>query len=501
MDYMPHSAFEAYPLVLESAEGLNYWDITGKRFFDGIGGIFTVSLGHGHPAVVEAAKAQLDKMTFAPPMHGIADVTFDFIEKLSNVTPPGMDYVKTYSGASEAMESAIKFSRQYWKQSGEPGKFKFISRYQSYHGATMGAMSASGTGMRKTPFEPQMPGFLKVWPPTYMQERLPEGTSWEEVNRICAYMFEDVIVNEDPSTVAGIILEPIGNTGGLITPTAEYFEIVRGICDKHKVLLIVDETITGFCKTGHMFGIDAFGVVPDIIVTGKGVSNGIVPLAAMIAQGHMADAFVDDPHSSGAPSKFFAHGHTFANNPLACAVGSAVLDEMVGQRLDLTAQRNGEIIFQRLSEMQAKYGCIQEVRGKGVLRGVTLVKDNAAAKPEPWPELGTALKKTALINGLIIRIDPTWFTVAPAREPRPPYYPFPLSILCLHPVPPSCSPVGKGSWVTLRTFPSATTAAAAAAVTANLRFVTVVCAEETDIEELCDLVEKSLVDALAIARA
>eukprot|EP01048_Picozoa_sp_COSAG05_P011053 COSAG05_NODE_1015_length_6188_cov_162.395139_7_plen_240_part_00 len=190
MDYMPQSAFEAYPLVLESAEGLNYWDITGKRFFDGIGGIFTVSLGHGHPAVVEAAKKQLDKMTFAPPMHGIADVTFDFIEKLSNVCPPGMDYVKTYSGASEAMESAIKFSRQYWKQSGEPGKYKFISRYQSYHGATMGAMSASGTGMRKTPFEPQMPGFLKLWPPTFMQQRLPAGTSWEEVNRICAHMFE-----------------------------------------------------------------------------------------------------------------------------------------------------------------------------------------------------------------------------------------------------------------------------------------------------------------------
>jgi adenosylmethionine-8-amino-7-oxononanoate aminotransferase len=231
MDYMPHSAFEAYPLVLESAKGLYYWDITGKRFFDGIGGIFTVSLGHGHPAVVEAATKQLEKMTFAPPMHGIADVTFDFIEKLSEVTPAGMDYVKTYSGASEAMESAIKFSRQYWKQSGQPGKYKFISRYQSYHGATMGAMSASGTGMRKTPFEPQMPGFLKLWPPTHMKDRLPEGTSWEEVNRISAHMFEDVILNEDPSTIAGIILEPIGNTGGLITPTAGgYHHATQSVC-------------------------------------------------------------------------------------------------------------------------------------------------------------------------------------------------------------------------------------------------------------------------------
>jgi putrescine aminotransferase len=305
----------------------------------------------------------------------------------------------------------------------------------------MGAMSASGTGMRKTPFEPQMPGFLKLWPPTAFHERLPEGTSWEECNRICAHMFEDMIVNEDASTIAGIILEPIGNTGGLITPTEEYFSIVRSICDRHNVHLILDETITGFCKTGSMFGCQTFNVVPDIIVTGKGVSNGIVPLAAMICQVDMAAAFLDEPAGEGAPppSNFFAHGHTFANNPLACAVGSAVLKEMTTHSLDLKSQRLGEVIFKRLTAMQEKYGCIKEVRGKGILRGVLLVKDTENI--EPWPELGIAMKTTAMRNGLIVRIDPTWFTVAPA-----------------------------------------------------------LCAEEEDIHELCDLVEQSLVDALAIAR-
>jgi len=302
-------------------------------------------------------------------------------------------------------------------------------------------MSASGTGMRKTPFEPQMPGFLKLWPPTAFHERLPEGTSWEECNRICAHMFEDMIVNEDASTIAGIILEPIGNTGGLITPTEEYFSIVRSICDRHNVHLILDETITGFCKTGSMFGCQTFNVVPDIIVTGKGVSNGIVPLAAMICQVDMAAAFLDEPAGEGAPppSNFFAHGHTFANNPLACAVGSAVLKEMTTHSLDLKSQRLGEVIFKRLTAMQEKYGCIKEVRGKGILRGVLLVKDTE--NNEPWPELGIAMKTTAMRNGLIVRIDPTWFTVAPA-----------------------------------------------------------LCAEEEDIHELCDLVEQSLVDALAIAR-
>ena len=179
----------------------------------------------------------------------------------------------------------------------------------------MGAMSASGTGMRKTPFEPQMPGFLKVYPPTYHQDRLhAAGVGWEQCNRFAAQMFEDTIVNEDPSTIAGIIVEPIGNTGGLITPTPEYFEIIRDICNRHDVMLIFDETITGFCKTGSMFGAQTFGVDPDLIVTGKGVSNGVVPLAAMIARADMAGAFMQDDQS------FFAHGHTFANNPLACAI-------------------------------------------------------------------------------------------------------------------------------------------------------------------------------------
>eukprot|EP01051_Picozoa_sp_SAG22_P018218 SAG22_NODE_3003_length_2034_cov_4.832558_2_plen_480_part_00 len=435
-DYMPHSAFMKNPLVVSRAQGLYYWDVGGKRYFDGIGGIFTVSVGHGHPAVNEAVRRQLDQMTFCPPMHGVADVTFEFIEKLSAVTPTGLDYVKTYSGASEAMESAIKFVRQYWKQSGQPGKYKFISRYLSYHGATMGAMSASGTGLRKTPFEPQMPGFLKVHPPTYYQDKLAaQGVGWEECNRFCAQTFEDTIISEDPSTVAGIIVEPIGNTGGLITPTVEYFDIVREICDRHNVMLIFDETITGFCKTGSMFCAQTYGVDPDLIVTGKGVSNGVVPLAAMIAQADMAGAFLKDDQS------FFAHGHTFANNPLACAVGSAVLDIMVEEKMDLKAQRLGEVMSARLNAMKDKFGCIREVRGKGTLRGVTLVKPDGDGIT-PWPELGTEIKNTAIDNGLIMRIDPTWFTLCPA-----------------------------------------------------------LCAEEADIHELCDLVEKSVADALVVVKA
>ena len=284
VDYQSTGEFLDNPLVVHRAEGLHYWDTDGKRYFDGIGGIFVATLGHKHPRLIEAMHRQMDLLSFAPPMHGTSDVTLDFVEALGRVTPGTLNFVKPYSGGSESVESAIKFTRQYHRQSGHPGKYKFISRYHSYHGATYGAMAASGTGKRKSSFEPHLGGFLKVFPPTYYRDRF---SSWEECNRFCARMFEDIIVNEDPDTVAGIIVEPIGNTGGVITPTDEYFQILRDICDRYDVVLIFDEIITGFAKTGNLFAAETFGVTPDIICAGKGLSSGAIPLGAMMgAPGH-----------------------------------------------------------------------------------------------------------------------------------------------------------------------------------------------------------------------
>ena len=427
LDYQQTLGFIQNPLIIHRAEGIYYWDVTGKRYFDGISGIFVATLGHRHPRVMAAMQNQMEILSFAPPMHGTADVTLDFVEKLGNITPGNLNYVKSFSGGSESIESAIKFTRQYFKQTGYPGKYKFISRYFGYHGATFGAMSASGTGKRKTGFEPQMGGFLKVFPPTYYRDRF---STWEECNRFCAQSFEDVIINEDPETVAGIIIEPIGNTGGIITPTEEYFQIIRQICDRYNVILIYDEIITGFARTGAMFAAQTFNVTPDVICSGKGLSSGAIPLGAMITREDMGDAFygeVEDEIN-------FAHGHTFAGNPLACAVGIAVIDEIQHEKLDQKAQNLGDYLAKKLQKL-TRYGVVREVRGKGLLLGVELVKDTETM--EPYPELGQALKRTTLQNGLILRIDPSWFAVAPA-----------------------------------------------------------LIATESDIDELGDLIEKSLVDAL-----
>jgi adenosylmethionine-8-amino-7-oxononanoate aminotransferase len=404
LDYQQTSAFFAHPLVIHRGQGLYYWDVEGKRYFDGIGGIFVATLGHGHPRVLEAMRRQMEKLSFAPPMHGPADVTLDFVERLGRVTPGNLNFIKPFSGGSESVEAALKFARQYFRQTGRPGKYKFVSRYHGYHGATFGAMAASGTGRRKTPFEPHLPGFLKVFPPTYYRDRF---SSWEECNRFCARQFEDVLLNEDPDTVAGVILEPIGNTGGIITPTEEYFQLLRQICDRHDVLLIFDEIITGFGRTGKMFAAQTFGVIPDLLCGGKGLSSGAIPLGAMMAREDMGGAFF----GTEAEGVNFAHGHTFAGNPLACAVGIAVLDEIEEKGLAEKAQKLGEYLAGRLEGLR-KYGVVREVRGKGLLRGVELVKDPQSL--QPFPELGKALKRTALENGLILRVDPSWFAVAPA---------------------------------------------------------------------------------------
>lgn len=429
IDFQATSEFLKNPLIFKRAEGLYLWDIEGRRYFDAIGGIFVAVLGHRHPRVMEAMRRQMELMTFAPPLHGISEVALDFVEKVGSVTPDGLKYVKAFSGGSEAVEAAMKFVRQYFKQTGHPGKYKFVSRYYSYHGGTFGGMAASGSGSRKSKFEPQMGGFLKVLPPNSYRDRF---STWEEANRFAARCFEDVIVHEDPETVAGVIVEPVGNTGGIITPTAEYFRIIREVCDRYNVALIYDEVITGFAKTGRMFAAQTFGVIPDIICTGKGISSGAMPLGAMIARQDMAEAF----WGAAEQNLQFAHGHTFAANPLGCAVGIAVIDELVEKKMPEKALRLGAYLFDRLERLKS-FGVVREVRGKGVLLGVELVKDPATM--EPFPELGAALKRTAIENGVILRIDPSWFAVAP-----------PL------------------------------------------------IAEESDLDEMCELIEKSLADALRL---
>ena len=397
LDFRQMSAFVKEPLVMARAEGVRYWDINGKEYLDGISGIFVANLGHGNPRIIEAINRQLATLTFAPPMHGTSAPALELVRLLREITPGDLKTVKLLSGGSEAIEAALKFTLQYHRQTGHPRKYKFISRYKGYHGATLGALGATGLAARRGLYEPLLSNFIRVHPPHCY--RCPFEKQYPDCDVFCARTVEDTIKMEGPDTIAGIIVEPITNTGGIITPPDPYFPILREICDRHGVLLIFDEIITGFGRTGEMFAAQTFNTIPDILCVGKGMGGGYGPLAAMIVRDPLARAFWGDPDEGIE----FSHGHTFGGNPLSCAAGIASITELVERNVPALARATGRYLAERLEGLR-KFGIVGEVRGKGMLRGVELV---------PGCELGRRIARRAMDLGLIIRADPTWFALAP----------------------------------------------------------------------------------------
>src|SRR2546427_1085911 len=260
------------PFIMARADGVFYWDVAGKRYFDALSGIYVASVGHNNRRVIDAIRKQLDTLHFSPPMHGTNPVAVQLANLLAEVAPGDLSTVKFECAGSEVTEAAIKIARQYHRLTGNPGKYKVISRYLAWHGSTMGSLSASGLKSRKTVNEPLAPGFLHVFPPTCY--RCPFGKSYSECGITCATLVGDVIEMEDPATVAAVMVEPIGHTGGIIDPPEEYLLLLREICDRYNVLLIFDAIITGIGRTGQLFAADTFGVVPDVLCIGKGLGGG-----------------------------------------------------------------------------------------------------------------------------------------------------------------------------------------------------------------------------------
>ncbi len=396
------------PLVMAKADGVFYWDVQGKRYLDAISGIYVVSVGHNNRRVIEAIKEQLDVLAFSPPMHGTNPLAVQLANLLAELAPADLSTVKFQCGGAEVVEAAIKLARQYHKLTGSPAKYKIISRYQSWHGSTLAALSASGLKSRRTVNEPLAPGFVHVFPPTCY--RCPFGKTYPSCDITCATLVEDVIAMEDPATVAAILVEPIGHTGGVIDPPEEYLPILRAICDRHNILLIFDEIITGIGRTGRMFAAETFGVTPDVICIAKGLSSGYAPLSAMICRKAIAQAFWG-PISE---NPGFVEGHTFEGNPVSCAAGIAVLREILERDLLQNARDQGERLRRGFEELAGKYPQIGDVRGKGLFQAVEFVRDRTTK--ERFPEstaFGVRVGRRALANGLLCRFDPHWIAFGP----------------------------------------------------------------------------------------
>ncbi len=396
------------PLVMARADGVFYWDVQGKRYLDALSGIYVVSVGHNNRRVIDAIRRQMDTLCFSPPMHGTNPVAVQLATLLAELAPGDLDAVKFQCGGSEVTEAAIKLARQYHRLTGHPGKYKVISRYLSWHGSTLGSLSASGLKGRKTVNEPLAPGFLHVFPPTCY--RCPFGKNYPDCGITCATLVGQVIEMEDPETVAAVMVEPIGHTGGIIDPPPEYLPILREVCDRYNVLLVFDEIITGAGRTGHLFAAETFGVTPDVLCTAKGLAGGYAPLSAMICSKRIADAFWGPIASNPG----FVEGHTFEGNPISCAAGLAVLREILENDLCGNARRQGQRLRAGFERLQARHGIIGDIRGKGLLQGVEFVQDRATKKPFPAAaNFGVRVGRRALANGLLCRFDPNWLAFGP----------------------------------------------------------------------------------------
>jgi len=411
LDFMQMEEFAKDPLVVTEGNGIRLKTSDGRELIDGLAGVFTVSLGHGNRAIIDAITEQLNTIAFAPPLHGTNPVALELARELIDFAPTGFSAVKFVSGGSEATEAAMKMARQYHVNRGNARKYKIISKYGAYHGATMGALSAGGGWERKSVFEPLMGHFLHVHPPYCF--RCPFGKTYDggACGITCADLIDKTIIAEDPATVAAIIMEPISiSSAGFVVPPPEFFRLLREYCDRHDILLIFDEIITGFGRLGTNFGADYFGVVPDLIACGKGMSSGYAPLAAVLIQEKVNREFL----GSAEERVEFHHGHTFGGNPVACAAGLAALRQIKEQHLVEHARQMGERMRGRLESMRATYPMIGEVRGAGLLQGIEIVADRATGigyAPEVKP--GKMIERAARQRGLIFRCATDYVAFSP----------------------------------------------------------------------------------------
>jgi taurine-pyruvate aminotransferase len=375
-------------LIIKKAEGAWITDIEGNKYLDGMSGLWCVNVGYGRIELAEAAFEQLKEMPYYPLAQSHVPA-IKLAEKLNEWL--GDDYVIFFSNSgSEANETAFKIARQYHQQKGDHGRYKFISRYRAYHGNSMGALAATGQAQRKYRYEPLGQGFIHVSPPDLYRRPDDASTleSAEEIDRVMTW--------EMSETIAGMIMEPIITGGGILMPPEGYMEKVKEICEKHGALLICDEVICGFGRTGKPFGFMNYGVKPDIVTMAKGITSAYLPLSATAIRREIYEAY------AGADTyDRFRHVNTFGGNPAACALALKNLEIIESESLIERSREIGERLLKELDELQV-HPNVGDVRGKGLLIGIEMVEDKQTKDPisnEKVNEIIAACKKKGLIIG------------------------------------------------------------------------------------------------------
>jgi adenosylmethionine-8-amino-7-oxononanoate aminotransferase len=360
--------------VVDRAEGIYLWTEDGRRFIDGSSGPVAVNLGYGNRAVLEAMKRQMERTTFAYRLHFENEPAEELAHQLADRLPNGLDRIFFVSGGSEATESCIKLARQWAVATGQASRWKVIARMPSYHGGTYGSLSVTGDGLLTDTFADQIRMMPTVPAPTAYRDR--DNLSMEQRGLRYADMLEEKILAEGPESVLAFIMEPIGGaaTGALVAPDG-YYPRIREICDQYGILLIHDEVMSGIGRAGAFLGGDHWNCKPDIVALSKGIGSGYVPLGALAAP----ERIVRPVLAMGG----FQHGHTYAGNPLACAAGVAIINEMDRLRLYDNSTAMGEVLMDGLRDLARRFPFIGDVRGKGLMTAIELVSDAQTMEPLP----------------------------------------------------------------------------------------------------------------------
>jgi adenosylmethionine-8-amino-7-oxononanoate aminotransferase len=397
---------ETGPLVFTRGEGVYLWDSDGKRYMDTFSGLWNVNVGHGRHELAVAAADQIDEVAFVPTFFGLASPpAIELGVKLAELFPGSLNHVQFTSGGSESNETALKIARYYWWLKGQPEKIKVISRKMAYHGIAMGALAATGIPTYHEGFGPGVPGFVHIHAP--YQYRTGDGLSEAEFVQKLVEDLEATIEKEGAGTIAAMIGEPLQGAGGVVVPPAGYWDAIIPVLKKHNILLIADEVICGFGRTGKMFGMETYGFEPDMAAFAKGVTSGYIPLGGVAVSDEIFDVLSE-------PDRLFMHGFTYAGHPVACAVALRNIQIIEDERLPENAGVVGEYLLSELHRKLDEAPYIGNIRGKGMMLFVEAVADKAT-KAKLDPSVGFAAKMTSgsRKRGVMIRAAADGIAIAP----------------------------------------------------------------------------------------
>ena len=395
MTHVFHRHLHHTPPVAVAAQGMTIVDAQGRRYLDASGGAAVSSLGHGHPDVIAAMHAQIDRLAYAHTSFFTTAVAEELADVLVAGAPAGMEHVYLVSGGSEAVEAALKMARQYFVEIGQPQRTHFIARRQSYHGNTLGALAVGGNAWRREPFAPLLAPATHVsacYP--YREQRAQETP--EQYGQRLADELEAAILAQGADRVIAFVAETVGGaTAGVLTPVPGYLRAVRAVCDRHGVLLILDEVMCGMGRTGTLHACEQEGVVPDLVTIAKGLGGGYQPVGAVLAHKRIVEAM-------SAGSGYFQHGHTYLGHPVACAAALAV--QRVIQRDGLLAKVRDDGVFfgEALRQALGGHAHVGDIRGRGFFWGVELVQDRGGKTPfDPARKVHARTRKEAMARGLL----------------------------------------------------------------------------------------------------